>query len=348
MSTLSEVANTATEDVDNTRLLVVIVNYKTGRLVVDCLASLESEMARFPNGRVAVVDNPSGDDSVAILRAAINERGWHSWVTLLRAPVNGGFSYGNNQAIRPALASTTPPDFIWILNPDTVVKPGAVRSLVDFMIDNPRVGIAGSSIEEANGEVWPYGFRFPNFFSEVAQGLRVAAVTRLLKKYAVLVTLSDVPERIDWLPGASMMVRRSVFEAVGLMDEEYFLYYEETDFCLKAARAGFECWYVPQSRVMHIAGQSTGVTSKKDIAVRLPDYWFESRTRYFLKNHGRLYGAVTDAVGAAAYALSRLRRRLGNQPDTDPPHYLRDFLRHSALLIAEPPRNTRTKGESRK
>jgi len=172
-------------------------------------------------------------------------------------------------------------------------------------------------------------------------------VTRLLKKHTVLVTLSDVPERIDWLPGASLMVRRSVFETIGLMDEEYFLYYEETEFCLKAARAGFECWYVPQSRVMHIAGQSTGVTNKKDVPTRLPDYWFESRTRYFLKNHGRLYGAATDVAGAAAYALSRVRRRLSNQPDTDPPHYLRDFLRHSAVLVSKPPRNRRTKATDR-
>lgn len=319
------------------RVLIAIVNYKTGRLVVDCLASLEPEIAQFPNARVTVVDNPSGDDSVEVIRKAILERGWTPWVAVQRSPENGGFSYGNNRAIRPALQSEAPPDYVWLLNPDTQARPGALRELVQFLEERPEVGIAGGSLEEGDGTVWPYAFRFPSFWSELDSGLRLGVVSKLLRRHVVAREMSDVPERVDWLPGASMMVRRSVFEAVGLMDEGYFLYFEETDFCLQAARAGFECWYVPTSRVMHIAGQSTGVTGKQEVPRRLPGYWFESRARYFMKNHGRIYGATADLAWAAAFATWRMRRKLQGKADNDPPHMLWDFVRHSTVTKRQVP-----------
>lgn len=327
------------------RVLVVIVNYKTGRLVVDCLRSLAAEMATFPKARVVVVDNPSGDDSVEILEAAIRDHGW-SWASVHQAPANGGFSYGNNQAIRPALASAEPPDFVWILNPDTTTHPNALGALVDFLETHPKAGIVGSSLEEGDGTPWPYAFRFPSFWSELNEGVRLGVVSRLLAKYVVAREMKAVPERVDWLPGASMMVRREVFEKIGLMDEDYFLYFEETDFCLQAARADFETWYVPASRVRHIAGQSTGVTGKQNVARRLPGYWFESRTRYFVKNHGRLYGGVTDLARALGFLSWRARRALQRKPDEDPPKFLGDLLAHSALRSGKLPRNARVDDSS--
>jgi N-acetylglucosaminyl-diphospho-decaprenol L-rhamnosyltransferase len=136
----------------------------------------------------------------------------------------------------------------------------------------------------------------------------------------------------DWLPGASMMIRRQVFDAIGLMDENYFLYYEETDFCLQARRAGWSCWYVPQSRVMHIAGQSTGVTAETASPKRLPQYVFDSRRRYFVKNHGWLYAAMTDLSWLVGYGLWSVRRVIQRKPNTDPPCLFLDSLRNSVLL----------------
>ena len=143
--------------------------------------------------------------------------------------------------------------------------------------------------------------------------------------------MDDQPRQVDWLPGASMMIRQEVFRAIGLMDESYFLYFEETDFCLQARRAGWHCWYVPQSRVLHIAGQSTGVTAALERPRRLPAYWFESRRRYFIKNHGRGYAAAADVLWMLAFASWRVRRWLLRRPDPAPPWQLLDFFRHSAL-----------------
>jgi N-acetylglucosaminyl-diphospho-decaprenol L-rhamnosyltransferase len=320
--------------------LVVIVNYRAAALVVECLRALAPQMAKHPHSRVVVIDNRSEDAGATLIAGEIAQAGWSAWAEVREAPCNGGFAYGNNLAVRTALAQSSKPDFVWLLNPDTVPRAGALDALVDFLHRHPQAGIAGSGLDEGDGQPWPYAFGFPSIASEVDGGLRLGLVTRLLRRFVVLRRMDQhQPTRVDWLPGASMMVRREVFEQIGLMDEDYFLYFEETDFCLQAHRVGWQCWYVPQSRVIHIAGQSTGVTSKQDQPRRLPAYWFESRRRYFVKNHGRPYAMATDALWVLSHLLWRARRALQRKPDTDPPQLLRDFLRHSAWVHAALPVN---------
>jgi N-acetylglucosaminyl-diphospho-decaprenol L-rhamnosyltransferase len=309
-------------------LLIVIVNYRSARLTTRCLASLEPELARLPGARVAVVDNASGD--AAALAGAIRQRGWGAWARLVVAERNGGFAYGNNRAIRPALAGGAPPRYVVLLNPDTAVFPGALRALLDFMDGRPDVGIAGSGLVNEDGTDWPIAFRFPTLWSELEQGLRFGPVSRLLSRYRVAREMpQDRPAAVDWVAGASMIVRREVWRDAGLMDEGYFLYFEETDFCLQARRAGWPCWYVPASRVMHESGQCTGVSARRQRPGRRPAYWFASRRRYFVKNHGPLYARLADLAFGLGYALWRLRRVLQRKPDTDPPHLLRDFVKYN-------------------
>lgn len=312
-------------------VMVVIVNYRTSALVIECLRSLESQIRQHANATVTVVDNASGDHSAEKIAEAINTSGWSSWARVLESPVNGGFAYGNNFAIRPALASANPPDCFWLLNPDTVARPNSLNALSDFMRDHPEVGIGGGGVDLSDGTPWRVAFRFPTMLSELERGFAFGPVTRLLASKVVTRAMGDVPERVDWICGASMMIRRTVFETIGLMDEDYFLYFEETDYSLHASRAGIQTWYVPQSRIIHIAGQSTGVTAKTDTPKRLPAYWFNSRRRFFVKNYGRLYAAVTDILWMLAYSLGRLRLWMQRKPHAPTPHYLADFFRHSAL-----------------
>ena len=142
--------------------------------------------------------------------------------------------------------------------------------------------------------------------------------------------ISTTPHRADWVCGAAMMVRSAVFEQVGLMDERFFLYYEETDLALRAARGGFESWYVPASRIVHYCGQSSGITGDEAYKKRVPDYWYASRKRYFAKHHGHAYGVLADAAWLAGSVSRRCRRALLQRPSQDPPQQLRDFLRFSA------------------
>jgi len=313
-------------------LHIVIVNYRTAHLVIECLRSLESEVKNHGKTTVTVVENASGDDSAQKIAEAIAANsGWSSWANLSISPVNGGFSSGNNFAARPALGASNPPAYVWLLNPDTVVHPGTLKALVDFMEANPKVGICGGALDDEDRLPWPYAFKFPSLLSEVERAFQFGVVTSLLSRWVVSRRMGEQPERIDWICGANMMVRRAVFDAVGLMDESYFLYFEETDYCLQAQRAGLQCWYVPQARIIHISGQSTGLTGKSAGVKRVPGYWFDSRRRYFIKNHGLTYARLTDAAWLVAFILGRARLWLQRKPANDPPHYLADFIAHSSL-----------------
>jgi GT2 family glycosyltransferase len=322
-------------DEQHMSVLIVIVHYRTPGLLIDCLRSLDAEVRAYGKASAVVVDNQSQDGSVPRIGEAIRSEGWSDWVRLVEAPVNGGFAYGNNHVIGPALASDNPPAYFWLLNPDTTAYPGAMASLVAFLQTHPKAGLAGSAIEEQRGVLWPYAFRFPTLLSELDDGLRLGIVTRLLSRWTILEPMNGEQARVDWVPGASLMVKREVFEAIGLMDENYFLYYEETDFCLQAKRAGWDCWYVPQSRVFHVAGASTGMVDHPPEPRRLPNYWFESRRRYFIKNHSRWYAMATDLVWIASHALWRVRRVIQRKKGFEPPHEFSDFVRHSSLLTAE-------------
>ena len=140
-------------------VLVVIVNYRTAALVVDCLRSLQDQVLAQGNTRVTVVDNVSGDGSADVIDAAIHDSGWAPWATLVRAPLTGGFAYGNNVAVRPALQGGLAPDFFWLLNPDTVVQPGALQGLVGFASEHPEAGICGSGTDICSFSVLSLLFR---------------------------------------------------------------------------------------------------------------------------------------------------------------------------------------------
>jgi len=309
------------------RVLVIIVNYKSAKLTLECIRSLESERAGL-DLRVIVVENDSGDADV-LRHELVQEH-----VSLVVAERNGGFAYGNNLGMRHAYESGFIPDYFHLLNPDTRAYPGAVKKLVEFLDAHPEAGLAGSSIENADGSDWPIAFRFPTLASEIDRGMDFGLITRVLDRWVVSRKMGKEPQPIDWVPGASLMLRREMVEAVGGLDEQYFLYYEETDFCLKARRAGYTCWYVPDSRIVHIAGQSTGVTRRDRKAVKTPAYWFESRRRYFAKNHGVAYAALTDMAFCLALGIGDLKRLIKGDR-LKAPHAVGQVLRQSPLL----PRN---------
>lgn len=311
------------------RVDIVIVNYRTADLTIDCLRSLAPEMERHPGDRVFVTDNASGDDSVERIGEAIEAEDMR-WATLMLLEKNGGFAYGNNAAIRRALGDDDPPAYVLLLNPDTIVRGGAIDALRQFMEAHPQVGIAGSRLEWPDGRGQRSARRFPSIAGEFEAMARMGPVSRLLHRACIAPADPRIASPTDWVVGAAMMIRTEVFNDVGLMDEGYFLYFEEVDFCLAARRAGWPCWYVPESRVVHLVGYSTGVTSAEK-RKRCPRFWFESRARYFQKNHGRLTRLLADLAWASGFALHRLRQAFTHSTHTDPPRYLRDFVSFNFL-----------------
>ncbi len=313
------------------KVLAVIVNHKRPELVLQGLESLSSELAAIGGGCKAIVTDASGDDSDVIIERGIRERGFESWASLLRLDKNGGYGYANNRAIQSALAGQHPPEFFYLLNPDAYVYPGAVRELLSFMEQRPDVGLCGSRQEQPDGSINRAAFRFPSVRSELLQGSRLGFLKRLFPHSEIAPLPPEQPAPTDWLSGASLLVRRGVFERAGLFDETFFLYYEETDLCLRARRVGYRCWYVPSSRVVHLEGQSTGVTDWRVAPRRMPRYWFESRQHYFMKNHGPLTKTLADVAWTVGFVSWRARRRFQGKTDDDPPHLLSDFVRFNFL-----------------
>jgi N-acetylglucosaminyl-diphospho-decaprenol L-rhamnosyltransferase len=312
------------------KLLVVIVNYRVAHLVIDCLRSVATELESVPGTHVAVCENGTGDDSAERIQKAIDENGWGAWCTLTAISPNLGFTGGNNAILRPAVASDNPPQYVLLLNADTVVLPSALKALVDFMDLHPKVGIAGSRLQALDGAVQCSAFRFPSPMSELENTIKLGLVSRLLDRWKTVPPLPAQTSETDWVSGTSMIIRLKVLQDVGLLDEGYYTYFDDIDFCVNARRAGWPTWYVAESRVIHLEGQSTGVTNK--ILQRRPSYLFEARRRYFLKNHGSVYAAFVDAARIIGLALWRLRTVLTFKQDTAPPYILTDSIKHSVFL----------------
>mgnify|MGYP001332178532 CR=1 FL=1 len=320
--------------VPDARLLVVVLHYKTPELAVSCLRALAPEVAALGRTEVVVVDNDSGPEAVAHIAAAIAREGWSGWAWVLALPTNGGYAAGNNVGLRLGLARGGALRYFHLLNPDTEVRPGALAALVEFMDAHPRAAIAGSQLLDADGAVQRTAYRFFSLPSELEKGFRLGVLTRLLSRWETSPPLPAGPAPCDWVCGASLIVRREALDRIGLMDEGFFLYYEETDFCRRARAAGLEVWYVPTSQVVHHAGASTGVTGAGRVLKRAPDYWFRSRRRYYTQNHGRLYAAAADWALLTGLATWRVRRRLQGFEECDPPGLVTDLLRHALHLPA--------------
>ncbi|MDR9393306.1 glycosyltransferase family 2 protein [Roseovarius sp. SYSU LYC5161] len=308
------------------RILTIILNYKTPVLTLKATEAALREMTAL-DGEVIVVDNASPDGShEAILRGA-QDAGWVQGgrLRIVRAPENRGFGAGNNHGMRLRMSDGGDPDFVYLLNSDAWPDPGAVGKLLEVMRNDPGTGISGSYIKGTDGAPHCTVFRFPSIASEFESAVRFGPVSRLLRRSVVRMPIPTETTRVDWVAGASMMLRGRMLDEIGAFDENFFLYYEETELCRRAARAGWATCYVPASEVTHVGSASTGLKTW----ARTPDYWFDSRLYYFAKVHGRLYAALATGARVAGACLWGVRRAVSGKPRVDPPHFLRDLIMHS-------------------
>lgn len=329
---MSSAAEAGSQVIAPPEIVVIIVNYCTVGLVVDCLRSLCEQRTEFPGMTVVVADNASPDGSGREIAQAIEANGWADWARLLPMPRNGGFGYANNAVINEYLNTPQAPRYFWLLNSDTVVRPGAISALAAFMEQHPTVGIAGSRLEEPDGTAQHSAFRFPTIAAEFEASIRLGLITKLLDRWRVAPPIAAENTQYDWLSGASLLIRTETLRQAGLFDETYFLYYEEVDLCMRAGRQGWSCWYVPASRVVHLVGMSTGVTKRASRPRRRAPYWFQSRRYYFVKHYGRVYASIADLALAAGSFLGLLRAGIQGRPSLHPEHFLYDLARHSATL----------------
>jgi GT2 family glycosyltransferase len=311
------------------RILVIIVNYRTPEMT---LRAVNAAVAALPDGgEVLLIDNGSGDGSAEVLQDAVAAPGMDP-VRFIRSPRNGGFGAGNNIGFNAGMADGSEPDFFYLLNSDAFPEPGCIETLLRHMQRNSRIGIAGSHLRGLEGDPHISAFRFPGIASEFEGAARIGPITRLLHRFVVAPPLPHHAMRTDWVAGASVLLRAEMLRQIGWFDETYFLYFEETDLCLRAARAGWECWYLPEARAEHVGSATTGLQEKQR---RVPGYWFESRRHYFRKSHGSFYATLALLARLGGGVLHRLRCALTGREVEDPPHFLRDLLRFELGLHRE-------------
>ena len=333
------------------RLLTVILNWRTPDMT---LRSAEAALLAMQgiDGALVIVDNESGDGSFEKMTSEVARRGWDIGphrVRVLQSGHNGGFGAGNNFGIRAGLPDGTRPDYFYLLNSDAFPAPDAIRLLLQHLQAHPQTGFAGSFMHGPDGDPHRTAFRFPSITSEFEGQIRLGPISRLLGRWVVAQPIPEQTTRVDWLAGASIMMRRKVPDEIGLFDEAFFLYFEETDLCRRAALAGWPSDYVVESRVAHIGSASTGMKTW----TRIPQFWLDSRLYYFTKNHGRLYAALATLAALAGGSLWRLRLLVQRKDRGDPPRFLRDLaahhLRHAfrSKGNAHPPTASQMAGQGR-
>ena len=253
-------------------LSIIVVSYNTRQALKECLASIFAATANI-SFEVLVVDNGSSDGSAAMVASDFPS------VRLMQNKDNVGFARAVNYAIPRSLGR-----YILLLNSDTVVLNRATTKMVEFMDKEPEAWVAGCTLLNSDGSVQQSCDAFPRFDREVFNVLRVALQRRLrrtpLAKHLLRSpAVENSPKRVDLIQGSCFMLRRSVVERVGLFDENYFMYLEETDFCFRVRSCGGAVYYAPVGRVIHHMGGSWS----GDTLGRRQRYW--QSYLYFVRKH---------------------------------------------------------------
>jgi N-acetylglucosaminyl-diphospho-decaprenol L-rhamnosyltransferase len=263
-------------------LSMIIVNWNTSGLLFQCLNSIYQTGCCF-TFEVIVVDNGSSDDSVSMVMKHF------PGVILIRNDQNLGFARANNQGLLIGKGR-----YFILLNSDTIVLPGAIDMLVQTADRNPELGVVGPKLLNMNGTVQKSWASFPTFLSEL-----------LGKNFRFRQPVANFPSayEVDWVMGACMLVRAKTIEEVGKMDEDYFFYSEETDWCFRIKKKNWKVWYLTSAEIYHLGGGSTSRGSLAQL-VRL----YQGKLLYFEKYHGSFMTTLLRIGLAIGNTLGVIRR----------------------------------------
>lgn len=288
---------------------IVVVNFRTASLVKDCLAALGPDL-EANDARVAIVDNYSNDGSAEeIADWLMKGELWKSRCFLIRSPSNEGFSGGNNIGI-----TTFDAGHILLLNSDTLARRGALRKLLDASARESDAGIVAPRLEDADGTPQISCFRFHSPLSEFLAAAETAPLDQLFKRAVVPMPVSNEPIDCDWASFACVLIKRAAIEDAGLMDDGYFMYFEDADYCRALKKHGWRVFYEPAARVVHLRGGSSPVKSSMKAKKRPPAYYYAARTRYFRKAYGPFGLFAANLMWLAGRAVARMRSLLGKSP----------------------------------
>jgi len=286
------------------KISVIIVSYNTSSVLKQCLNHLFLHPGKH-GLEVFVVDNASSDDSVSMIKKDYNK------VILMENQENMGFAAANNQAYQQATG-----DYIILLNPDAFIKPGTIDSAVRFMEETPKCGLAGGKLINPKGTMEPSARKFPNSLN------KFFTLSGLADRYPSSKIFGggdfkffdhNSAIEVDWVPGTFTIYREKMLAQTSLFDERFFLYYEETDLCLRAVDAGWKVYFTPDAEVVHIGGAS----AKKRTDLKFDSggsqvlkFRMRSEYLYFRKNYG-LHSVIANAGVELGWHLLRYLANAG-------------------------------------
>ncbi len=268
---------------------ILIVSWNVRDLLRQCLQSIANQQPNL-TAEISVVDNHSNDDTVAMLRAEFPQ------VRVMANAENVGFTRANNQALAIAQGR-----YLFLLNPDTVLRPGALHTLFDYAEAHPRVGMLGPQLFYGDGSVQSSRRRFPTLATAFLESTKLQQWfprNRVLTHYYMRDTRDDATQAVDWINGAALFVRRELYDQIGGFDERFFMYSEELDWCYRAKRAGWDIVYLPTAQITHYEGKS----SEQAMAQRAI-YFNTSKVLFLRKYRGALVAEMLRAYLLALFAL---------------------------------------------
>lgn len=247
-------------------LSIIIVSWNTCDLLESCLKSVFDTM-QGENFEVIVVDNASKDNSVEMVQRLFSK------VKLIRNQENVGFARANNQALQESSGR-----YVLLLNSDAFLRDGCIEQMIRMMDESPDIGIAGANLISVDGQPQVSHGPLPTLYSEVRSLLGLDK----LSKFIIRACSQPAVINTGMVSGACLMARRSMLNQIGLLDEQFFMFSEEIDLCLRAHEAGWRVVHIPDARVIHVGGGSTGITPKRLLLL------YQGKLLYFSKHHGQI------------------------------------------------------------
>lgn len=294
----------------NPDIVISVINYRTAELTIACmdsaLADIRNAQGQGIRGHLVVVDNASGDGSAERIEDWITREAGDAPVTLLRSPANSGFSGGHNMGMRHLKAA-----FYLLLNSDGLLRPGFIATILAAARTRPEMGFFAPRIEHDDGTPQISAFRFASPASEFMRAINSGPVTRALRRREVAIGVDPDEADIDWASFACILLRGTMVDQIGPMDEGYFLYFEDAEYCLRARRAGWRVAWVPEAHMVHFRGGSGPVKALEKERKKMPGYFYASRSRFLYQAHGQGGLILANVLWHLGRGLTQFRRLLG-------------------------------------
>jgi hypothetical protein len=291
----------------NTEIAVSIINYRTPEMTISCARSVLEDMDGL-DAQIVIVDNASGDGSVETIADWIAREDAAASVRLIRSPENTGFSGGHNQTIRSVEAEA-----YLLLNSDAILRPGFLGRILEAARADPEAGFVVPRLVGEDGAIQTNCFRFHSLLSEFERGANTGPVTRLLSRHLVSLGEDPDPDETEWASFACILLDGVMVREIGPMDEGYFLYFEDAEYCLRGRRAGWKIRHAPEAVAVHFRGGSGPVKALARARKRLPRYYYSSRTRFFYQRYGVVGPWAANLLWTLGHGIAQVRRLAGRR-----------------------------------